>query len=66
MEHLEDLLLGGSNSIKNAALCGLVFDQPPTYTELVNRTPRLAPLFKLNDQYNKTKSLSVSWQGFEP
>ena len=49
MEHLEELLLGSPNPFKNASLFGLVFDEPPTYLELVNRTPRLAPLFELND-----------------
>lgn len=66
IEHLEDLLLGGSNPIKNASLFGLLFDEKPTYEELINRTPKLACLFKLNDDYKKTKSLDVSRLGLEP
>jgi len=31
MEHLEDLLLGGPNPQKNAAMFGLLFDETPTY-----------------------------------
>ena len=70
MEHLEELLLGSTNPFKNASLFGLVFDEPPTYSELVNRTPRLAPLFELNEKYNTSKTLSVSrvsqeWNTFE-
>ena len=66
MEHLEDLLLGGSNPLKNAALFGLVFNQAPTYKEIVNGTPNLAPIVELNEEYKKTKSLSVTRLGLEP
>ena len=66
MEHLVDLLLGGSNPMKNAALFGLVFNQTPTYDEIVNGTPNLAPIVELNEEYKTTKSLSVTPLGFEP
>lgn len=66
IEHLEDLLLGSTNPIKNATLFGLLFDEKPTYEELVHRTPKLACIFKLNEEYKETKSLNVSRAGFEP
>ncbi len=66
MEHLDDLLLGSPNPVQNATLFGLVFDTTPTFDELVNGTPSLACIFKLNEEYNKTKSLSVTPRGFEP
>ena len=66
MEHLEDLLLGGTDPMKNAVLFGLVFDQVPTYDEITNGTPSLAPIVKLNEEYKKSKSLSVGSVGFEP
>ncbi len=66
MEHLEDLILGGTDSLKNAALFGLIFEETPTYTELVNGTPKLSCLFALNEEFKKTKSLSVSRLGIEP
>ena len=66
MEHLVDLLLGGSNPMKNAALFGLVFNQTPTYDEIVNGTPNLAPIVELNEEYKTTKSLSVIPRGIEP
>ncbi len=66
IEHLEDLLLGGSNPHKNASLFGLLFDEKPTYEELVHRTPKLACLFRLNEEYKSTQSLNVSPEGFEP
>lgn len=66
MEHLEDLLLGSSNPLQNAALFGMVFEKQPTYIEIVNGTPSLAPIFALNADYIKSKSLLVSHTGLEP
>ena len=66
VEHLEDLLLGGTNPIQNAAFFGLVFDSVPTYDELKSGTPDLAPLFKLNEEFTTSKSEVVSRLGLEP
>lgn len=66
MEHPQELLLGGADKVKNAAMFGLVFDVPPTYENLTNGTPQLSPLFALNEKYERSKSLSVSLQGLEP
>lgn len=66
MEHLHDLLLGGDDKQKNAAIFSLVFDQIPTYEDLVNGTPKLSPLFKLNEVFISSRSQSVSPQGLEP
>lgn len=65
MEHLKELLLEGVNPLKDAAMFGLVFDELPTYEDLANGTPRLAPVFVLNRDYESSKSLSVSPQRFE-
>lgn len=66
MEHLENLLLQGPDPLKNATLFGLIFAKTPTYDELVNGTPQLSRLFKLNEAYKSSKFLSVGAQGFEP
>ena len=66
MEHLEDLLLGGPNPLQNAALFGLLFDETPTYQELINGTPKLACLFELNEDFKSTNTFDVSAEGFEP
>ncbi len=66
MEHLKELLLEGSNPLKDAAMFGLVFDNVPTYEDLKNGTPDLAPVFVLNDHYQSSKSLTVSHTGLEP
>ncbi len=60
MEHLEDLILGSEDPLQNAAMFGLVFNSPPTYKELKNGTPNLASIFKLNQAYQSSNSLSVS------
>ncbi len=66
MEHLKDLLFGSPNPFQNAAMFGLLFEDLPTYEELENGTPQLAPIFKLNEAYKTSKSQSVSPEGFEP
>lgn len=66
LEHLEDLLLGGSDPLRNASLFGILFDQIPTFEELEIGTPKLACIFKLEEEYASSNSLSVSRQGFEP
>ena len=66
MEHLHDLLLGGSDKVKNAKMFELVFEENPTYQELIDGTPKLSPLFKLNDTYTSSENLSACPRGFEP
>ena len=44
---------------------GLVFEEIPTDQELIDETLKLVPLFKLNEAYKKSKSLSVSQMGLE-
>lgn len=52
LEHLEELILGGSNPLKRAGYFGLIFDKLPTYEELVSGTPKLAPFIKLKEGFN--------------
>lgn len=66
MEHLEDLVLAGSNPLQNAAIFGLFFEELPTYDDLKFGTPKLSCLFKLNDEYKTSKEISVIRQGLEP
>lgn len=47
LEHLEELLIGGSDSLKRAAYFGIIFDQTPTYQDLTSGTAKLAPYFGL-------------------
>jgi hypothetical protein len=59
VEHLDELLLDSTNPYQQQALFGLVFDKPPTYTEVVNRTPKLSLVFELSDDYSRDKSRVV-------
>jgi len=47
LEHLEELLIDTINPLKRAAYFGLIFDNPPTYEELVSGTPKLVPFLAL-------------------
>lgn len=59
-EHFDELLLGGSDPLKNAAMFSLLFMKNPTYEELSFGTATLAPLFKLKRQPKISKSVSVN------
>ncbi len=66
MEHLEDLVLNDSKPIQQAAIFGLLFEEPPTYQELKNGTPRLSCLFELNKKFKSSKTITVGNNGLEP
>ena len=52
LEHLEYLLIGSPNPLKRAEYFGLMFQQTPTYSELVSGTPKLAPYLGLKGKFN--------------
>lgn len=56
MEHTEKLLMGSTNPLQNAAMFGLLFDELPTYDELISGTAKLCCLFKLKDAYEVSNS----------
>lgn len=66
MEHLPALLMGSENPLENASFFGLLFERRPTYTNLLDGTPELSSLFKLNEDYVKSKSSLVTLRGIEP
>ena len=66
MEHMEELLLRGSDPLKDAALFSLIFDEPPTYQNLVDGTALLSPIFELNEDFKKDRSNVVDPRGLEP
>lgn len=65
MEHLEDLIINTLNPKQTGTLFGLMFEEKPTYQELVNGTPKLAPLFKLNEEWEHSKEHSVRRLGLD-
>ncbi len=66
MEHLPELLLNTYNPRQQQSLLSLVFEDFPTYTELVNGTPKLAWVFKLSSTSTSLESLRVTLRGVEP
>ncbi len=56
LEHLEELVFGGDNPIESAEFFVLLFEEPPTYQQLVERTPRLDPYFALIDDVKVGKN----------
>ena len=66
MAHPEEYLIKQKNLTLLRAFYGLVFDELPTYTELLNGTPKLSIPYKLYDEFQDKKSLSVTLPGIEP
>ncbi len=60
LEHLENLVLGSPDSLKRAAYFGLIFEEPPTYQDLISGTPKLAPYIKLTEELSGPKSVYVT------
>ncbi len=66
MEHPGELLLGKENINNRRYLFGLVFEELPTYDELVSGTTKLRPIFQLKGNENESKLQLVQWAGVEP
>lgn len=49
LEHMDELILNPTNPANSAKLFSLIFEQLPTYDELVVRTPKLACVFNIKD-----------------
>lgn len=56
MEHPEEILIKQDNPTILEALFGLVFDQLPTYEEIVNGTPKLSLLYNASLGFGNVKS----------
>lgn len=60
MEHPVEILVKQTDMLALKGLFGIVFDELPTYTQIVNGTPKLSLAYKLSKEFSKTKSLSVT------
>lgn len=56
IEHPSETLLNPVNTTQQRSLYSLVFDGLPTYPEIVNRTPRMSWIFKLNLESSNEES----------
>lgn len=66
MEHPVEMLIKQEDITSLKSLFGLVFDELPTYNQIVNGTPKLSLTYRLSDQFTDDKSLSVTLRGVEP
>lgn len=65
MEHPAEILAEAVNKQEQASLYSLFFDEFPTYSEILNGTPKLSLLFKLNSELRDEKSQVVTLQSLE-
>ncbi len=66
MEHLSEVLLDTGDLNVQTILFSLVFEQTPTYIEILNGTPKLSLSFKLSEDFKTNKTQLVTPQGIEP
>ncbi len=66
MEHPEKTLMECDDMPTQQALFALVFEEPPTYQEILNGTPKLTPIFRLFKDFSKTEAQDVILPGIEP
>ena len=60
MEHPTKILIDTDDMHAQQTLFGLVFEEVPTYNEILNGTPKLSLAFKLSDEYTNSKSQLVT------
>ncbi len=65
MEHPSEILADNTNPYKQKALWGLFFEETPTYTEIVNGTPKLSPIVRLSSKTEGNKTQLVTLQRIE-
>ena len=66
MEHPQEFLLRAKNKPQRIAYFSLMFDELPTYQDVIDGTPKLAWVFKLDDEPMTNESDNVRRAGFEP
>jgi len=60
MEHPSEILLEPMNISQRRELFSLVFERMPTYTEILNGTPKLTWVFNLSSEFTPTQNQLVS------
>ncbi len=66
MEHPYKILEDIRTPDEQRELFSLFFEENPTYIDLINGTPKLTFIFKLNQQFHTTKSDIAGGAGIEP
>jgi len=65
MEHPAKMLMDITNKQEQLELFNLFFDEFPTYQKLLNGTPKTSLVFKLKEEFVRSKSQFVSVQSLE-
>lgn len=69
LEHLEELLLHHSNPVLQAKYFGVIFNEAPTYSDIVSGTPNCSKITGVNTVFIPKKlknNLLAGDEGFEP
>src|SRR3989338_7255913 len=66
MEHPSEILIDTEDMRAQRTLFGLVFEEIPTYQEILNGTPKLSLVFKLSEEFQVNKDHLVTPTGIEP
>jgi site-specific DNA recombinase len=66
MEHPSEMLLKPVGTRRQEELFTLVFDEMPTYDEIVNGTPKMSFIFNLSSNISPVEGHLVWLSGFEP
>lgn len=66
MEHPAKMLDDIESLQEQHAMYGLIFEVFPTYSEILNGTPKLSPVFRLNKEKVVNENQMVTLRGIEP
>lgn len=69
LAHLDELLLHHSNPVLQAKYFGVIFNEPPTYEDIVSGTPDCSKITGVNEVFKRKKSplgLMAGEEGLEP
>ena len=66
MEHHEELLLDKENQPTQKRLLSLVFDEQPTWEDILNGTPKICFIFGKNKELTLASSPLVASRGIGP
>jgi hypothetical protein len=69
LEHLEDLLLHHRNPVLQAKYFGVLFNQAPTFADIVSGTPDISKITGINEVFKAKKQVNGTYgwsKEFEP
>lgn len=66
VEHMGEFLIDNSNPMSQKALFQIVFEELPTYDDIINRTAKITSVFRLLKESEQQKVPMAALRGFEP